>query len=71
MMGPGSMYYGNFVDILFRYLMEKGVEGLTFMAILNFYIYLSLDRIKDLFKYINDKIGLLYEPIFWNILERK
>lgn len=57
MMNSGSMYYGNFVDILFRYLMGKGMEGLTFMASLNFYIYLSLDRIKDLFKYINDKIG--------------
>ncbi|XWV26817.1 hypothetical protein QJ857_gp0234 [Tupanvirus soda lake] len=57
-MGTGMMYGGNFVDVLFRHLMEQGWDGLTFMAILNFYMYLSLDRIKDLFKYLNDKIAV-------------
>ena len=51
------MYGGNFVDVLFRHLMENGWEGITFMAILNFYMYLSLDKIKDLFKFANDKLG--------------
>ena len=27
------------------------------MAILNFYMYLSLDRIKDFFKFLNDKLA--------------
>ncbi|XWV25485.1 bifunctional AAA family ATPase chaperone/translocase BCS1 [Tupanvirus deep ocean] len=57
-MGPGMVYGGNFVDVLFRHLMEQGWDGLTFMAILNFYMYLSLDRIKDLFKYLNDKVAV-------------
>jgi hypothetical protein len=56
-MGGGMMYGGNFVDVLFRHLMEHGWEGFTLMAVLNFYMYLSLDRIKDLFKYANDKIA--------------
>lgn len=51
------MYGGNFVDILFRHLMEHGWKGVTFMAFVNFYMYLSLDRIKDFFKVANDKIG--------------
>ena len=57
MMGNGMMYGGNFVDVLFRHLMENGWEGLTIMALINFYMYLSLDRIKDLFKYSNDKLA--------------
>ncbi len=57
MMGPGMMMGGNFIDIMFKHLMEKGLEGLSWMVILNFYMYMSLDRIKDLFRYFNDKIG--------------
>ena len=53
----GMMYGGNFVDVLFRHLMENGWGGLTLMAIINFYMYLSLDRIKDLFKFSNDKLA--------------
>ena len=56
-MGPGMMYGGNFVDILFRTLMEKGWEGFTFVALFNFYMYLSLDKIKELFKCANDKLS--------------
>lgn len=52
--GYNGMYGGNFVDLIFRHLMEHGWEGFTFMTILNFYLYLSLDRIKEVFKYIND-----------------
>ena len=53
----GMMYGGNFVDVLFRHLMEHGWKGLSFIAFINFYMYLSLDRIKDFFKYANDKIA--------------
>lgn len=51
------MYGGNYIDIMFRHLMEHGWEGITIMTFINFYMYLSLDKIKDLFKYANDKIA--------------
>ena len=53
----GMMYGGNFIDKLFTHLIEQGWQGLTLMTIINFYLYLSLERIKDLFKYINDKLA--------------
>lgn len=55
--GPGMMYGGNFIDILLRHIMENGWSGFSILAIFNLYIYLSLDKIKDLFKYSNDTIG--------------
>ena len=56
MQGMG-MYGGNFIDMLFRHCMEKGWESITLVAIFELYMYLSLDRLKDLFKYANDKMG--------------
>lgn len=53
----GIMVGGNFIDILLRHIMEGGWESVSLMALMNFYIYLSMDKIKDLFKYINDKLG--------------
>lgn len=55
-MGMG-MYGGNFVDMLFHHCMEKGWESITMVAIFELYMYLSLDRLKDLFKYANDKMA--------------
>jgi hypothetical protein len=57
-MGAGMMYGGNFVDVLLRHIMENGWQGISFIAFINFYIYLSLDKIKDLFKHSNDLIGV-------------
>jgi len=54
-LSPG--YGTNFIDILFKHMMESGLQGLSLMALLQLYAYLSLDRIKDLFKYFNDKLA--------------
>lgn len=54
---PNGLYGMNFIDILFKHVMESGIEGLSLLFILQLYFYLSLDRIKDLFKYFNDKLA--------------
>lgn len=54
----GSMMYGtNFIDIMFRHVMDNGWAGVSLMTLLQFYLYLSLDRIKDMFRATNDKIA--------------
>lgn len=65
----GGIYGGNFVDILFRELMLKGWQGITFMAIFNFYMYLSLDKIKDMLKHMNEWLAnkiKMYMEIYGN-----
>ena len=57
MHGMGGMYGGNFIDVLFRHMMEKGWEGITCAAIFNLYMYLSLDKMKGLFLYINNYLA--------------
>src|SRR5271170_1610947 len=54
--GIGGMYGGNFVDILFKHILEHGWAGFTWIAILNFYMYMSLDKIKDMLKLGNEKL---------------
>ena len=49
-------YGGNFLDVLFKHLLEKGLSGLTFMTIFNLYLYLSLDKIKEFMKWLNEHI---------------
>lgn len=49
-------YGGNFIDILFKHLLEKGLAGITVMTVLNLYLYLSLDKIKEFMKWINEKL---------------
>ena len=49
-------YGGNFVDILFKHLLERGLTGMTVMTIFNLYLYLSLDKIKELMKWLNENI---------------
>lgn len=57
MMSGGMMYGTNFVDILFRHLMDHGWAGLSLMTLVQFYMYLSLDKIKTLFSNLNDKVA--------------
>ena len=57
MMSGGMMYGSNFVDILFRHLMEHGWAGVSIMTLVQFYMYLSLDKIKTLFSNLNDKVA--------------
>lgn len=57
MMSGGMMYGTNFVDILFRHLMDHGWAGLSVMTLVQFYMYLSLDKIKTLFSNLNDKVA--------------
>ena len=71
-------YGGNFVDILFKHLLDKGLAGLTVMTILNLYLYLSLDKIKEFLKYINEKIhdyfknqGQKYWSRFYQFIDKK
>lgn len=60
-----SMYMGrNFVDILFQYVMENGMAKFSFVALLQLYLYLSLDRIQSIFKSLNDYIGELCKKYF-------
>ena len=61
-MQSGIMYNGNFVDMMLKYIMEHGWSGLTLITFFNFYVYLSLDKFKELFEqsYIY-KTGELYE----------
>ena len=70
-MQNGVMYNGNFVDMMLKYIMEHGWEGISLIALFNFYIYLSIDKFKDLFKWLNDKIaehGKIYLEYFWKII---
>ncbi len=57
------MYGGNFVDSLFRNILQNGWQGFgpLMVSILTCYLYLSLDYIKDLFKYINDILGVKFK----------
>jgi len=52
-----GMYGNNFIDILFKHVMDKGITELSFLFFIQLYFYLSLDKIKDLFQYINNKIS--------------
>ena len=45
----GGMYGYDFTSVLFKHVMDHGWEGLPTMVFL-FYAYLSMDKIKDLFK---------------------
>ncbi|CAH6420886.1 Bifunctional AAA family ATPase chaperone/translocase BCS1 [uncultured virus] len=56
-MAGGMVYGGNFIDVLFRHLLENGWQGLSIMTIINFYLYLSLDKIKEFFKIANEKLA--------------
>lgn len=75
----GYMPYGaNFVDILFNNLLEKGLTGLTAMTIFNLYLYLSLDKIKELMKWLNENIQnyfktkiYLYYLYLYQLVEKK
>ena len=55
--GNGMMYGGNFIDIMFKNIMEGGISQISFVMFFNFYLYLSLDKIKDLLKSFNDKLS--------------
>jgi hypothetical protein len=55
--GPNGLNTNNFIEILFKHVLDKGLEGLSFLFILQLYMYLSLEKIQDFFKYINDKIA--------------
>ena len=48
--GPKFSKGINFVDLLFSQLLDKGFKGVTLMTFLNFYMYLSLDKIKELLR---------------------
>jgi hypothetical protein len=48
----------NFIEILFRYVMDNGYDKLSIVFILHLYLYMSLDHIKRGFQYFNDKIAL-------------
>lgn len=52
-----GMNNNNFIEILFKHILDKGVGGLSLLFILQLYLYLSLDKIQDLSKYLNDKIA--------------
>lgn len=52
-----GMNTNNFIEILYKNFLDKGWEGLTLLFILQLYMALSLERIQDLFKYINDKVS--------------
>ncbi len=57
-MGMNRGVFGmNFLDILFQEIMLKGFAGISLIAFLQFYLYLSLDKIKELFKNTNDLIA--------------
>ena len=47
-----ALAYGNninFVELLFRQVLEHGWEGISVLFIIQLYFYLSLDKIKDMF----------------------
>lgn len=48
---------GNFVDVLFKHLLENGWTGFSFYFIFQFYLYMSLKRINEFCSYVNDKIA--------------
>ena len=41
-----SLQNGNFIDNLFQYIMTHGWKKVNWVTIVNFYMYLSLDKIK-------------------------
>src|SRR6185312_10266052 len=51
----------NFIETLFRHLMDQGPEKLTVILFIHFlgqlYFYLSMDYVKGAIKYLNDKIA--------------
>src|SRR5579872_1138277 len=55
MMMPG-MYGVNFIEHLFKHILEHGFEG-AWVLIMAYYMYVSQDAIKNLFKYLNDKVA--------------
>ena len=46
----------NFIDVLFKHILENGIRNVSFTVISNAYLYLSLDKIKESLKFINDYI---------------
>lgn len=49
---------GNFVDVIFRQVMDNGVRSLSIMLLVQLCVYLSLEKIKDLLKV---GVGWCYE----------
>ena len=59
---PG-MYGVNFVEHLFKHLLEHGLEGAG-LIFFSYYMYTSQDMFKEFFKYINEKISSTVKHYF-------